>query len=313
MRALSATLAVTACLSLLAAVQSAFAQECCCACESDEPCLKFIDDLFYGCPAPAPDPREEPIETDRHDFTQSPRTVGRGVVRFEGGYSYYYKDGSTEIEQSHATPEMLLRLGLSEDIEFRLRWNYAWVFKTGKEEDEAVDNLDGAQDLLWGFKLNLTDQECWLPESAVRIVSTVPTGGNDFTTDDVEFGADVVYSWELNNGWTLAGSTGAYRNGAGEFSLAAFTGDDETGSSSNFVAWAQSVALGIPLSERSELYIEYFGIVSEGLPDEFTLGFINAGVDFLITNDLVFDIRVGRGLTEDSDDFFVGIGGGVRY
>ncbi|MCA9067593.1 MAG: hypothetical protein KDA84_01635, partial [Planctomycetaceae bacterium] len=39
----------------------------------------------------------EPIETDRHDFTQSPRTVGAGVVQFEGGYSYFYKDQKEEI------------------------------------------------------------------------------------------------------------------------------------------------------------------------------------------------------------------------
>lgn len=208
---------------------------------------------------------------------------------------------------------MLLRVGLSEDIEFRLRWNYAWVFKTGKEEGEEVDNQDGAQDLLWGFKLNLTEQECWRPESALRIVSTVPTGGNDFTTDDVEVGVDIVYLWKMDNGCTIAGSTGAFRNGGGEFSLTALTGDVVTGSSSNFVAWAQSAELGIPMGERSELYIEYFTIFSKGLPDEFTLGYINAGVDFLITDDLVFDMRVGRGLTNDSDDFFAGIGGGIRY
>ena len=88
---------------------------------------------------------------------------------------------------------------------------------------------------------------------------------------------------------------------------------EESGLSSNFVAWEQSVALGIPLTERMELYVEYFGIFSDGLPDEFTIGFVNAGIDFLITNDIVFDIRVGSGLTDDSDDLFAGIGGGIRF
>ena len=46
----------------------------------------------------------------------------------EGGYSYFYKDTHHETESAHTTPEMMVRLGLSEDIEFRLRWNYAWVF-----------------------------------------------------------------------------------------------------------------------------------------------------------------------------------------
>jgi len=306
------------CLILFATSHSVSAQDdccqdCCCQSESSESCLLFWDDLFGECPSPARDPYEEPIETDRHDFTQSARTVGRGVAQIEAGYTYYYKDGTEEIEGSHTGPEMLLRYGLSEDIELRLRWTYAWIFKTAKDEHEEVNDLDGAQDLNFGFKLQLTEQECCRPESALRLICTVPTGGSDFTTNGVEIGADVVYAWELANGWELAGSSGAFRNGAGEFSLIALSGMGESGFTSDFVAWAQSVALGIPLSEQMELYLEYFGIVSDGLPQEFTLGFVNAGVDFLITNDLVFDVRLGRGLTTDSDDFFVGTGGGIRF
>jgi hypothetical protein len=273
----------------------------------------FWDDLFGDCPSPSRDPYEEPIETDRHDFTQSARTVGRGVAQIEAGYTYYYKDGADEIENSHTGPEMLLRYGLSEDIEFRLRWNYAWIFKSAKDEHEEVNDLDGAQDLIWGFKLQLTEQECGRPEMALRLASTVPTGGSDFTTNGVEIGADVVYAWELANGWELAGSSGAFRNGGGEFSLVALGSTGGMGLTSDFVAWAQSVALGIPLNERMELYLEYYTIFSDGLPQEFTLGFVNAGVDFLITDDLVFDIRLARGLTSDSDDLFAGVGGGIRF
>ncbi len=31
---------------------------------------------------------DKPLETDRPDFTESPKTVGRGVVQLEGGYTY---------------------------------------------------------------------------------------------------------------------------------------------------------------------------------------------------------------------------------
>lgn len=313
-RRLLTFLSAFGCFCLLLCTHSASAQEYCSECESDEPCLLFLDDLFHGCACSTRDPYEEPIETDRHDFTQSARTVGRGVFQLEGGYSYYYKDNEGEIENSHTLPEMQLRYGLSDNIEFRLRWNYAWIFKSGEaEHGEELDDLDGAQDLIWGFKLQLTEQERWLPESAVRIVSSVPTGGSDFTTDGVEVGVDVVYAWELENGWELAGSTGVFRNGVGEFSLTALSGISEEGADDDFAAWAQSVALGIPMTERSKLYLEYFGIFSDGLTDDFSLGFVNAGVDFLMTDNLVFDIRIGKGLTGDSDDFFSGVGGGIRY
>ena len=68
------------------------------------------------------------METERHDFTQSAVTVGRGIVQVESGYSYFYKDTEDELESAHTAPEMLVRVGLSEDIEFRIRWNYVWQF-----------------------------------------------------------------------------------------------------------------------------------------------------------------------------------------
>lgn len=258
-------------------------------------------------------PFDEPIETDRHDFTQSARTVGVGVVQIEAGYTYFYKDQDEEIEQSHTAPELLLRLGLCEDVEFRLRWNYAWIFADAAEE---VEDLDGAQDLVWGFKFQLSEQDpchCWRSETALRLVSTIPSGGSDFTTNRVEIGVDGVYSWELPNEWPLAGSTGVYKNGAGEFSLVALGAPEESEEIDQFVAWAQSVALEIPLTERSELYLEWYGIFSDGLADEFNVQFVNAGLDYLLTDDFVVDFRAGRGLTDDADDFFAGVGGGIRF
>ena len=118
-----------------------------------EPFIKFLDDLACfprgRCDR---DPYEERIETERHDFTQSTKTVGRGVVQFEAGYAYFYKDAHDEIEHSHTTPEGLLRLGLSDDIEFRLRWTYDWRFI------DVEDNLDSAADLIWSLKLGMTDE-----------------------------------------------------------------------------------------------------------------------------------------------------------
>ena len=94
---------------------------------ADESGLMFLDDLFHPLNVDASrDPWEERIETDRHDFTQSPKTVGRGVGVIETGYTYFYEDTGEEIEQSHVTPELMLRLGLTEDIELRIHWNYAW-------------------------------------------------------------------------------------------------------------------------------------------------------------------------------------------
>ena len=105
--------------------------------------------------------------------------MGRGVVQIEGGYSYFYKDENEEIEHSHTLPEGLLRVGLSDDIEFRVRWTYAWRFI------DEVDNLDAAQDLIWSFKLGMTEECDLIPESALEIRCSVPTGGSATGTTSI--------------------------------------------------------------------------------------------------------------------------------
>ncbi len=76
---------------------------------------------------------------------------------------------------------------------------------------------------------------------------------------------------------------------------------------------SQSAALGVELSESNTMYAEWFGIFSHGLEDEFVVSVFNIGVDHYVTDNLVLDFRAGIGLTDDSDDFFAGVGGGYRF
>src|SRR4051794_9645363 len=42
----------------------------------------------YGKPSEEGSPLDEPLEADRPDFTESPKTVGQGVVQLETGYTF---------------------------------------------------------------------------------------------------------------------------------------------------------------------------------------------------------------------------------
>jgi hypothetical protein len=268
-----------------------------------EPRIRFLDDLCCGLRVSSQrNPYEERIETERHDFTQSTKTVGRGVIQLEGGYTYFYKDFEEEIEQTHTFPEGLLRIGVSDDIEFRLRWSYAW------QTIDVDEDLESAQDLIWSIKLGITEECGWIPESALEIRSSVPTGGSAFTLGRVEAGFDYIFGWELTEDWDLYGSFGYLGSGLGDISLI----PEEQGD--NFDVWSTSAALGVELTEKSTVYFEWFGLFSAGLGEEdFTVSIFNVGVDYYLSDNLVVDFRVGKGLTDDSDDFFSGIGGGYRF
>jgi Putative MetA-pathway of phenol degradation len=265
--------------------------------------LEFCDD-FGKLGECQRNPWEERIETDRHDFTQSPTTVGHGVVQIEAGYSYFYKDSEGEVESAHTLPEMMLRVGVSEDIELRVRWNYVWQFI-----DEGADRV-GAEDLRYGVKLQITRQSCesWLPTSALELRGTAPTGGEAWSTERAEFGLDYIYQWSLGGGTTLAGSTGYGTDGLADFGVLA-----EEPYLDQFNELTQSAALGFELSESNTMYVEWFGLFSDGRGDEYVVSVFNLGVDHYVTNNLVIDIRAGVGLSEDADDFFAGAGGGYRF
>jgi hypothetical protein len=265
--------------------------------------FEFCDD-FTKPASQQRDPWEERIETERHDFTQSAVTVGRHVAQIEGGYTYFYKDTEEETESSHTAPEMLLRVGLSEDIELRLRWTYVWQFI-----DEEPD-LIGSEDLRYGLKLQMTRQSCcgYVPTSALELRGSAPTGGEAFTTGRVEFSLDYVYQWELSEGVTFAGSTGFSTYGFGDFGII----PDEP-SEDRYLSMSQSAVLGLELTESNMMYAEWFGIFSDGLEDEFVVSVFNIGIDHYVTNNFVLDVRAGLGLTDDSDDFFTGVGGGYRF
>ncbi len=248
------------------------------------------------------DPFEERIETERHDFTQSTTTVGRGVVQFEAGYSYFYKDENEEREQSHTTPELLVRIGLAEHVEFRVRYNEVWRFV----DEHAGES--GSEDLRWGLKLRATDQCNWVPESAVELRFTAPTGSREWSTERVEFGLDYIYGWRLNERAEIYGSTGFATNALGDFSLLP---DEQAGD--HFMLYTQSVALGYEMTEQTTLYTEFFGLFADGLAEDQNPVFFNVGVDFYVTDDVVVDFRVGMGLNGDSDDLFAGAGGGWRF
>lgn len=270
------------------------------SCDTAEFKFPFLDDFLSDEDNLEERERLERIETDRHDFTQSTETVGRGIAQIEAGYTYFYDEEDGEAEQSHTAPEMMLRLGVTENIELRARWNHVWRFG---EDDQA-----GNEDLRLALKLRTTDQSCWIPESALELRMAVPTGGDVWSTEQVEFGFDYIYGWRLTETIEVYGSTGFSSNGLGDFSLL-----PENPSEGDFGVWSQSVALGFEATENITVYTEFFGFFSHGHEVNNTQIFFDAGADYFVTENFVLDLRVGFGLTKGTEDIFAGFGGGFRF
>lgn len=239
-----------------------------------------------------------PLITDRPDFTQSPVTVGRGVAQIETGYTFTQNDDGGVLTRTHSFPETLLRMGvLAEWFELRTNWNYAL------ERDDfghAASSESGAEDLTLGIKLGLTPQEYILPETALILQTSVPTGSDAFTSNDVLPGFDFLYGWSLMQNWRLDASTGL--NPAL---------DDATNES--YTEFFQSCSVGHTWTKRLGSFCEWYVLSPVNADTRRAEHYFDGGVTTLISNDAQWDVRVGVGLNGAADDFFAGTGLSVRY
>ena len=240
----------------------------------------------------------EPLVTERPYFSKSSVTVGYRVMQLETGYTFIYDSAGGDRTRSHSFPESLLRVGaFAEWIEYRFDWNFA---DEHTEIGGVEDTASGAEDLGLGIKLALTPQECMLPETAIILQMTVPSGSSEFTADEVLPGFNYVYSWEINDEWSTGGSSAV--NSAV---------DDITVDS--YVELSQSWTVGRTWSDHVGSYAEWFVIAPTSADTSQTEHYFNGGFTVLLNDDLQWDIEAGLGLSDAADDLFAGTGLSLRY
>ena len=275
------------------------AAECCgeiervfgpCQCQSRGTLMQWS----YGTSFSGGPDLNEPLVTDRPDFTEASSTVGLGAAQLEIGYTYSFDNDGTDQTIGQTYPEPLLRYGIFADwLELRVGWTY-------NEEEVNGARTSGSEDLYLGFKIGLTPQEGILPEMAIIPQMTVPTGDNAFTADEVLPGLNWIYGWELNDCISTAGSTQFNRT------LDAVTGQAYT-------EWAQSWTIGYSLTDRVGAYTEWFALFPHSADTARPEHYFNGGITLLSSDDVQWDVRAGTGLNSAAVDYFVGTGVSIRF
>lgn len=239
------------------------------------------------------------LETDRDAFTPATSTAGVNLSIVESSYTFI---DNRNVAETHSYPELLVRHGITGAIELRIGWNYE-VGGTGDlvSGDEvggevAGDELERESQILYGFKVAVSEQDGWTPRSAAIVQGYTPTSGE---TSDTDLVAAYTFGWELANQWRL---DSAIRYGTEHVPEDAFN------------QWAPSIVLRIPLDEQWHAHIEYFGIFTDGAePEESSREFISPGVHCLITPNLELGARAGWGINDESPRFFSNVGIGWRF
>ena len=240
---------------------------------------------------------EEELETDRDSFTFATTTVSRGKILLEAAHSYI--DNRAGVD-AHSFPEFLGRVGVTDRLEARFGANYevgGGGDVTGADatgDSETPQSVEESK-VIYGLKYALTKQEEWLPASAVILQGSTPTSGPENASTLI---VGYAFGWKVFKEWKLDAAI-RYAN----------TKEEDN----RFSEWAPSVVLKVPVGEKWNAHIEYFGIFSDGKTNETNGQYVSPGIHYLLTPNFEIGVRVGWGLNNDAANFFSNVGLGLMF
>jgi hypothetical protein len=235
------------------------------------------------------------IETDRPHLPESSKAVGQGRAVLETGYTYNTSGGFFPM---HSFPEALVRVGMFADwFEFRIAQSLASQTSTDVLGVRSTDI--GAEDLQLGAKLALTEQQQYLPESAVILQMTVPSGSRGLTANRVLPGIHYDCTWEIIKD-RLSVETVILADGAvGEHGH-------------TFTMMGDGVTAASNLTKNLEAFAELDSFYASGdsaAPQHYFV----SGLVYFIGHNCEIDCRAGVGLNQHADGYLIGSGLSIRY
>ncbi len=234
---------------------------------------------------------DEPLVTDRPDATESSSTVGKGVLQFETGGIYESYENNNIKNENYTYNTMLIRYGILDNMELRLGWDF--VEGITKVNGNKLDNItSGFSPLLLGMKVDITEENGLMPEIAlIGHVFPVFSASTDYRPEHT--GVDFRFS--LSHTLSEKSSLG-YNIGA------------EWGNDSPEATCVYTLAYGYSITDRFGVYAEVYGDLPE---DHSANHYWDAGMTYLMSNDLQLDAYVGTSITE-GQDILLGIGFSYR-
>lgn len=253
--------------------------------------------------AAVPDPWDATvlINTDRPDFTDALPTVGHRVTYVETGYNFARADGGSlaSATVTHTAPEVLVRYGLHDRVELRLKSTPGLVRDRGDGELRLIGEH------YVGLKAEAFRQKGWWPGHTIVPVINFANGtekdGGHLIIPELGW----VYGWQVRKWIAFRGSTGV--DGAPQsFTFGA-------GPRAGFLEVWQSVSIYWHLHKYVGIHTEW-GMFARPLEDrksDRVVPFQTYGIYFYPTPEILIDIRGGDSLKNGDSSWY--LGGGISF
>lgn len=257
------------------------------------------------------------INTDRPDFTDAVYSVGKGVTYLENGYTFHKINTIDTHISTRQLPESLLRYGITDEFEIRLKWP-GYLMTTIRDQRTGVQqNAFGSEDIDTAFKWELLQQDGWRPMTTLVAGMTLPTGSPGTSSNFVQPHFNILAGWGFRRWLYLKWQTGCDYLHTNNTQVVT---SQEGSSTPSFVtvraaqnSWHESLSLLTQWTKRVGAFHEWFMISGTGGGDRSAQHYLDMGIFYYLTPNIQFDARVGRQISNRTDNFFTGAGFSGRW
>ncbi len=238
----------------------------------------------------AQESHELAFTTDRPGVGDTAYLVPPGYIQLEGGVTVNHDRTRAPLERitTVSVPNTLIRIGVLDAMELRLLGGEYVYEKTSSGNQDDRDQ--GVSAPIIGTKFQLTNEDQWMPQTAVFGNLTFPFGSKRLHPDDLTPDFKVAANYALSEHVSIEVNLGAaWKDGL------------------NDIIGLYTTALGLAMTEKLSTFAEVFG----NMNGPATHGF-DAGFTYLVLPTVQLDVSGGPALTDAATDWFVAAGVSYR-
>lgn len=226
--------------------------------------------------------------TDRPDQTESASVVPLRSLQIESGFMLDADETGIRIIRGRVYNTTLLRFGLMERIELRAGLEHLGEKVKIKSTGETRAS-SGIGPFYAGTKIEISKENGPWPQIAFLGGFVLPfTAAEEFRPEYTAVTFRFAFAHTLSDRLSLGYNLGA-------------DWDGNTGRPS----LVYSIAFGITITDKFGTFVENYGVFPERGNAEHL---IDAGITFLVLNNLQLDASAGLGLTDNAADRFISLG-----
>lgn len=231
----------------------------------------------------------ETIRSGRPGQSIGPFTVGKGIIQLQTGMDVFgFDDSNSGIKGNGVLNNSVVRFGLTERFEMSALFDYK--LETLKANDSEL-KLRGLDALDIGGRYHIYSGKGLVPSVGFQLRFRLPVLSEDYHIDKVAPRFLFITNQKLSETFSLATNWGASWNGNNSTATGVYV-----------------INLSFPVAGKLSGFIENYGSTTSG---NFDMRF-DAGLAYLVTNDLQLDFLGGPGSNDGVKDYFFSVGLSIR-